>query len=399
MFDPLEMYSAKKEQYQSYEFPLTELQLSNREVIEDERTQDSSVQVLDLPDPRTTDPTVVLCILILLRPARQVNFIAQTNITHQNIQMIQNENEYPSEWAALQQWYIKSPLKCSFENFVESLPLLSGDPLLLSYLTSVLKKSTVATDNIGVHEKIITESTMRISEGCGRAAAPSVLREFKVRTLEPAIKVYEPSLVGDNLGWKTWGSSLVLAEIVTDTIGNPSFKSHSYTLSRPLRVLELGAGTGLVGITWALKWETLHERELLHLVTTDLPEIVDNLNKNLELNHIASWVSAEVLDWTDPASFLAKNYGNSEQKFDVILIADPIYSPKHPDWIVEMIALFLAPSGTCHLVIPIRQRYKKERERLSFLLADYGLRIVEERSCIGSEDWGTVEYLYRKLMW
>ena len=80
------------------------------------------------------------------------------------------------------------------------------------------------------------------------------------------------------------------------------------------------------------------------------------------------------------------------------MIADPIYSPQHPEWVVNMISKFLAASGTCHLEIPLRAKYAKEREVLKLLLKESDLKVVEERHSEGVDDWGAVKYLYRQIV-
>lgn len=165
---------------------------------------------------------------------------------------------------------------------------------------------------------------------------------------------------------------------------------------KQIKVLELGAGTGLVGLSWALKWKELYGTLLYLYFVTDLPEIV-SLNFFLHsLNNLGDFVQAEILDWTNPHDFIDK-FGVLLLKL-VILIADPIYSPQHPEWVVNMISKFLAASGTCHLEIPLRAKYAKEREVLKLLLKESDLKVVEERHSEGVDDWGAVKYLYRQIV-
>lgn len=127
---------------------------------------------------------------------------------------------------------------------------------------------------------------------------------------ELAIK--EPPLTGDNLGLKTWGSSYVLAQML-HTIGQTSL-SHLLNpeddQSRP-PVLELGSGTGLLGLAAAAVWRT-------HVILSDLPEIVPNLSYNVEKNRQmiqerGGSVVAGALTWggeddeVDPVLFPTKN--------------------------------------------------------------------------------------------
>jgi hypothetical protein len=65
-----------------------------------------------------------------------------------------------------------------------------------------------------------------------------------------------------------------------------------------LKVLELGSGTGLVGLAAAAIWKCV-------AYLTDLPDIVENLDRNIERNcmiiedHGGS-AEADVMDWSKP---------------------------------------------------------------------------------------------------
>lgn len=90
-------------------------------------------------------------------------------------------------------------------------------------------------------------------------------------TLE--IELVEPTLTGDNVGHKTWLSAYLLARHLPVMIEklhphpHPSVQSLIPNPSRPMRILELGSGTGLVGITAAALLPHAHVR------LTDLPEV------------------------------------------------------------------------------------------------------------------------------
>lgn len=117
---------------------------------------------------------------------------------------------------------------------------------------------------------------------------PSATREETV-----SIQLHEPGLTGDNLGLKTWGSSYVLAKNLSSFNGHlPSRKS-----TKDLKVLELGSGTGLVGLAAAITWQC-------PVTLTDLPEIIPNLKHNIALNeqlwHDRLTPKVTTLDWTNP---------------------------------------------------------------------------------------------------
>lgn len=140
------------------------------------------------------------------------------------------------------------------------------------------------------------------------------------------VMLVEPSLTEDLLGLKTWGSSFVLASRLARDLEipnvdraklnikfepaisylNPSRHSENIKTNtnnwacKPSRsalkfldpVLELGTGTGLVGIIGA--------RLGLNVTVTDLEAILPNLKVNVAQNLLpGDQIHPEVLDWTD----------------------------------------------------------------------------------------------------
>ncbi|CCD23508.1 S-adenosylmethionine-dependent methyltransferase NDAI_0B04730 [Naumovozyma dairenensis CBS 421] len=371
---------------------------------EDEEEEDSIIDILDLPPATYATPQASLCVLLLLKPDKQVNFNTSNDdyddsTNSKSVEIICKEKEISSELlSSLLTWYtdlwpnsrLNTELKICTR--IPRLRSYGQKELLLNYYTSLLKKYDNCNEDY-INDQIVKELSLRISENCGRSAQPSMTRDFNLQNLVHVIQLYEPSLTADNLGWKTWGSSLILSqELVNDLETNKNNKK-----SKSIRrVLELGAGTGLVGIAWACKWRQLYGNESIEMFVTDLPDIVTNLRKNVQNNDLDDFVVADVLDWTNPEDFIKKY---SDEKFDTILIADPIYSPNHPEWVVNMICKFLAINGRCHLEIPLRAKYALEREKLSNLLEQHGLVVYNERSSEGMDDWGVVKYLYKEIGW
>jgi predicted nicotinamide N-methyase len=84
-------------------------------------------------------------------------------------------------------------------------------------------------------------------------------------------------------------------------------------------VLELGSGTGLVGMAAAAVWG-------LNVTLTDLEDVEDNLRFNIQKNYDkvvevrGGHVSAEVLDWKHPDEALASC---PTKEFEVLF--EPIY--------------------------------------------------------------------------
>ena len=127
----------------------------------------------------------------------------------------------------------------------------------------------------------------------------------------PEVKfdIREPPLTGDNLGLKTWGTSYVVAKKLE--VFGIQHLDHFFTNSGALtacagkrsllpdaKVLELGAGTGLVGISAGAIWGA-------DVYLTDLQDIAENLRFNVEKNaaivsEFGGHISSGVLDWREP---------------------------------------------------------------------------------------------------
>ena len=216
-------------------------------------------------------------------------------------------------------------------------------------------------------------------------------------TLKPAmdacieIMIHEPALTADNLGLKTWASSYLLAKRLC------LLRKEHIALGEYGDILELGAGTGLVGLAAA----AILQR---HVVLTDLPEIVPNLERNIAANVTAisrchdrsgfAYGSAEaaVLDWSKPATCTLKHLKKAVREahfFELILAADPIYSHEHPALLVNAIGYHLRRDEHATVVIelPIREAYAKERQDLRDRMLALGLDVLEQGEEVGYDDW------------
>lgn len=159
-----------------------------------------------------------------------------------------------------------------------------------------------------------------------------------------------------SVGLQSWGSAIILAERIC---ADPA--SFNLLDGQPLRVLELGAGTGLLSIAVAKLLPATT------VVATDYhPAILTNLAANLRTNFSAAGarVSATELDWarlTLSAPF--------DAPFDVVLAADVVYHPDHARWIRGCVARMLRrpgpdaasnPGGIFHLIVPVRTSGRHE---------------------------------------
>ena len=272
-----------------------------------------------------------------------------------------------------------------------------------SYLTKIVSSPLAWIEDDDDKERIWEAAAQRLSERSGRTAMGDLTRTFSVplqaageihvaeeeRTASVAdaylaskqgadeamleIVLHEPALTADHLGLKTWAASYLLAKRLRILAQQLRLPPHTATL-------ELGAGTGLVGLAAAAVLHT-------HVLLTDLSAIAPNLERNVRANadalaaHGGSAKTA-VLDWSDPGTF-------SHSSFPLILVADPIYSPEHPRLLVQAIGRHLSREGGARVAIelPLREAFGAERRDLRERMEALGLRVLEEGEEVGFDDW------------
>ena len=220
----------------------------------------------------------------------------------------------------------------------------------------------------------------------------------EARELE--VNIYEPSLTGDNLGHKTWIASYLLAKslplllprhfpsiiTISDSPNSHHNSSGIKDDNRP-KILELGAGTGLVGLAAS----GLISAAKIHL--TDLPSIIPNLQHNMQQNislikSTGTTVTAGVLDWSETESTAVRDDEDEEEKYDIILAADSLYAPEHSGWVVRTVGKYLRKgrSSRVFVELPLRpgSAYPEEFRRK---MEGRGFEVLEEGEESGFDDW------------
>lgn len=228
-----------------------------------------------------------------------------------------------------------------------------------------------------------------------------------------SLKIHEDITIrADNLHLETWGSSLVLARLLHSiqiqipnlTTSPPHRQNRSCRLSSTTDqaacagpVLELGAGTGLVGLAAAAVWKT-------HVTLTDLPPIVPALQKNIALNgdlllSNGGCASSGELDWKDPSLLRLhppdEGDGTIEapaerNKVQVILAADTIYDSCHPEMLARVISTWLraGPDSRVLIAYPVRVAYLEEIRELWERMQGVGMEVcVEGKEELPEKDW------------
>ena len=252
------------------------------------------------------------------------------------------------------------------------------------------------------------------------------------------ITIHEPSLTGDNLGHKTWVAAYLLAKrlpsLLQRRLARPSRDSSTYAKSRhpallsgvvsrsfektseeiynvrdsppdpapsSLRdsrpgVLELGAGTGLVGLAASALFPVN-----AHL--TDLEPIIPNLQRNIQENiplTYQSTITAGTLDWSSPHPVLPEH-----ERYNIILAADSLYAPEHAQWLAKTMDSYLKEQdedGRIIVELPFRETYPPEHEQFKREMESHSFKIENQGEEVGFDDWGdhaTGEGMEVKCWW
>ncbi|TNV72380.1 hypothetical protein FGO68_gene12920 [Halteria grandinella] len=150
--------------------------------------------------------------------------------------------------------------------------------------------------------------------------------------------------------------------------------------SDPVSALELGSGTGLLGL-FTIK-RLLQENQGSKVTLTDMEQSsLDLLAKNIELNALTTeQVSASYLKWGDFTSPIG------EQSFDLIVGSDIIYNNYVLEPLAQTIEKLLKPGSNAYIANN-KVRYDNYGRQFEVELEKAGL-IVQERIDI-QEDKGT----------
>lgn len=198
-----------------------------------------------------------------------------------------------------------------------------------------------------------------------------------------------PGVSAENLGLKTWGAAFILANQIKALEQYTRVYSAS---TSSLKVLEIGAGTGLSGLAAAVIWRA-------DVVITDLPSIIPGMQANIVLNanliaNSGGRARCGSLDWAQPDKLVGSghpdfDYNAEEHQFEVLLAADTLYSEDHPSLMAQTIFRWLARSKDACFIVCYAQRiaYLDHIRELWTLLEEGGLCSIHEGREHGDASW------------
>lgn len=289
-------------------------------------------------------------------------------------------------------------------------------------------------------ETLIQEAASLLAICSGTAAAGIVVRDFAFTacysTGSRKLDIHLKDVPLDNrdygsVGAQTWGGACVLAETIAE---DPKrFGLLRSNMHNGLRILELGAGTGLVSLTVGkvIEYAPVGEAPVVEIVATDYyPSVLANLDSNVRSNFSASnsaqagnsiRISTHRLDWSLFATMSAPPYPFHEP-FDLVLGADIVYEVQHAAWIKSCLERLLrkpTPNDSSlgpqfHLVIPLRSTHLVESDTIGRVFPttemvvrqegdklELGIRSKETFVCDAGDESRTdqIEYAYYVIGW
>ncbi|XP_019058962.1 PREDICTED: protein-lysine methyltransferase METTL21D-like [Tarenaya hassleriana] len=185
-------------------------------------------------------------------------------------------------------------------------------------------------------------------------------QQHYIRSIESTVVIRQ--LPSQGLSFQLWPAATTLVTLLDNPRRDPSQSPLTETLkalssngaeSSTLNILELGSGTGIVGIAAAATLSA-------DVTMTDLPHVIENLSFNADANsdmvaRFGGRVHVAPLRWGE-----AGDVELIGRRFDLILASDVVYHDHLYDPLLETLRLLLLGSEKRMLVMAHLRRWKKE---------------------------------------
>lgn len=182
-----------------------------------------------------------------------------------------------------------------------------------------------------------------------------------------------------DVGLQSWGASIVVSDLMCSSPEKFGLTIQKMGTPSP-RVIELGAGTGLVGITIAKLLPRIGMPDAEIIATDYHPAVLANLANNVTINFPSNTgkppVQTCLLDWAAPCLDHPL-----DRPADMLVATDVVYAPEHAAWLRDCAAKLLARKGVFWLVASVRPngRFEGVTDTVESAFSDLG-------ECPRSED-------------
>ncbi|POO02533.1 Lysine methyltransferase [Trema orientale] len=219
------------------------------------------------------------------------------------------------------------------------------------------------------------------------------LEQHYIRSVDAALVIRQ--LPSEGLSFQLWPAATTLVTLLDDHRRDPSKSPLSPILSAssdgpdrvPLSILELGSGTGLVGIAAAVTLGAI-------VTVTDLPHVIPNLQFNVDANSAAltangGTVTVAPLRWGE-----AGDVELIGREFDVILASDVVYHDHLYEPLLQTLYLLLGGRETTSFVMAHLRRWKKDSAFFKKAKKAFNVEVLYEDSPSEGSRIGVVVYLF-----
>ena len=313
----------------------------------------------------------------------------------------------------------------------------------------VVDRAGTEPDPNSDEEALVQSAAALLAVCAGTASAGTRTRTYVLCGVR--VQLTDVALRNDDfgsVGAQTWGSACVLAEMIAEApdrfglccTGDDGIDSAfdrggdgPQVGAGIARVLELGAGTGLVSLTIGKILEKSRERDsrragTVIVVASDFyPPALENLGLNIQRNFPPEEddradsapsarnlsISGHFLDWEEAADPTRALQAPFDEPFDEVFGADIVYELEHAMWIKACLKRVLRLTGRFHLVIPLREKFARESATVERVFPHVGdthremgvgpTLCITQKENITCEAWpdgkGEVEYVHYTIQW
>ncbi|KAG9188340.1 hypothetical protein G6011_02263 [Alternaria panax] len=245
---------------------------------------------------------------------------------------------------------------------------LRADPFertfAIQWLNSLLARSEEMAIDDEVRERLIDDAGFILSSlfESTEEKEEALTRHFSFRTSSGGsvqVTLNDAPLSSTDhtaVGLQSWGASIVLSSMMC---ADPDrFGLAQTSAAYKQKIVELGAGTGLVSLAVAKLLPAIGIAPVSITATDYHPAVLENCNANIETNFPSSSydplpVDTAILDWAHPPAHM-------ESASNLLIASDVVYAPEHAAWLRDCAAHLLAPNGAFWLMVTVRKTGKFE---------------------------------------
>ncbi|CAO3644758.1 unnamed protein product [Cunninghamella echinulata] len=203
--------------------------------------------------------------------------------------------------------------------------------------------SSSEEDNNNQVEKNKKKSTTQVE----RHISTETFGEHEIKLLQDVIH---------GCGGKTWEAAYVMINYIL-------WKEKQTSFLKDKTVLDLGSGTGLVGLAIAKTCP-----QLSHMELTDQIPLIGLLEENIKLNELDHKVGASVLNWGEP----------NDLKVDIVLASDCVYLEIAFQPLVDTLVTLTDNNHDVQIYLSYRKRRKADKRFFQLLKKKFNIIDVIE---------------------